>query len=222
MNLKKLLFAATLLTGGMATANAGILDFETGFSGDITSLGTSSTFNSVGVTFESANGLNIIKVGPDTDGFVPNDEPQPMGIFGDYFLSSDFGTTTVLNINYNVGVSEASFDMADIDGSGNDLEIFTFLAKDSLGNILSTMTVDGNDADAGDAQVVRIGFSGLTALISRIEIEGTTAGGTRKIGIAFDNFNTVLDTTKVSAPASIPLVLTAFAVFGFLRARRKN
>ena len=48
--------------------------------------------------------------------------------------------------------------------------------------------VDGNDPEAGNAAVTRIGFSGLSGLISKIDITGTTSGGTRNIGIAFDNF----------------------------------
>jgi hypothetical protein len=222
MNIK-LLSAATALVLSVGTANAALLNFETGFSGDLTSLGTDEYFGSVGVTFSSPNGLNIAKVGGNpTSGFVPNDTPTPTGVFGQYFLTSDFGQVTSLFIDYDAGVSEASFDVADIDGSGSDLEVFTFTALDGSSNVLASQIIDGNNPLAGDAKAITVGFSGLSGLIKRIEITGTTSGGSRLIGIAFDNFNTNVDiTTPVPLPAGLPLAMAGLGALGLLRSRRK-
>lgn len=218
----KTLTIAAALTFSAVAANAAILDFETGFSGDETPIVGNEFVGGFDVTFSSPNGLSIVEVGGNTDGFVPNDTPNPPDAFGDYFLTSDFGTVTSLTINYGTAVAAASFDVADIDGSGNDLEVFTFIARDTGGNVLDTQVVDGNNPLAGDAAVTRIGFSGLAGLISEIEISGTTAGGTRFIGIAFDNFDTMADTTSpIPLPAGAPLALLGLGALGALRARRK-
>ncbi|MGS4945804.1 hypothetical protein ACVDG3_10030 [Meridianimarinicoccus sp. RP-17] len=213
-------FAAALLVSG--AAQAAILDFETGYSADKTAIVGDEFEAAFGVTFSSTFGVNIVKVGGPTNGFVPNDTPVPADAFGDFFLTSNFSKITDLSISYTTAVAEASFDVADIDGSGSQLEEFTFTALDADDNVLATRTVNGNDADAGDAVVTRIGFSGLSGLISKIDITGTTAGGTRDIGIAFDNFNTDFDTTTpVPLPAGLPLAAAAFGALGLLRARRK-
>lgn len=215
--------ATAALLIAASTAQASFLDFETGYTGDITAIVGDEFESGFGVTFSSPNGLNIVKVGGPTDGFVPNDTPDPADAFGEFFLTSDFGTVTSLFIDYTDAVAAASFDVGDIDGSGSNLEVFTFLAKDSGGNVLDTRTVDGFDPEAGDAAVTRIGFSGYSSLISRIEISGTTSGGSRLIGIAFDNFNTTVDTTTpVPLPAGLPLAAAGLAALSLLRARRKG
>ncbi|PWR02846.1 hypothetical protein DKT77_09735 [Meridianimarinicoccus roseus] len=215
---------AAMLAFSVGSAQAALLDFETGFTGSNTAITGTEFESAFGVTFSSANGLFIVDVGGPVDGFVPNDTPAVNGIFGDYFLTSDFGTVTSLVIDYTVGASAASFDVADIDGSGSNLEEFTFIARDSSGNVLETQMVDGNSPLAGDAVATRIGFSGLSALISQIEITGTTTGGTRQIGIAFDNFNTTvnsLDPSPVPVPAALPLAAAGLGLLGLVRARRK-
>ena len=202
-------------------ANAAILDFETGYTADKTAIAGNEFEALFGVVFASSFGVNIVKVGGPTNGFVPNDTPVPADAFGAFFLTSNFSKVTDLSITYTSAVSEASFDVADIDGSGSDLEVFTFTALDADNNVLASKIVDGNDPDAGDAAVTRIGFSGLSGLISKIDITGTTAGGTRDIGIAFDNFNTTVDTTTpVPLPAALPLAAAALGALGLLRARR--
>ncbi|QIE41051.1 VPLPA-CTERM sorting domain-containing protein [Meridianimarinicoccus aquatilis] len=221
MNKTFFIAAAAFLFAG--TAQAALLDFETGYAGNKTAIVGDEFEAAFGVTFSSAGGLNIVEVGGPADGFVPGDTPDPVDAFGSYFLTSGFGTVTQLVIDYTLGASEASFEVGDIDGSGSDLEEFTFVAKDEFGNVLSSQFVDGNDADAGDAAVTKIGFSGLSGLISKIEITGTTFGGTRKIGIAFDNFNTTLDTTTpVPLPAALPLAIAGVGALGFVRSRRKG
>jgi hypothetical protein len=223
MRFKKIIATAILAIAGMTSAHAGFIDFEDLGDGDIKSVATDNVDYTVDdITFNSSNGLNIVKVGPDTDGFVPNDAPIPAGIFGEFFLTSDFGTITQLGITFSTAVTEASFDIADIDGSGDQLEVFTFTARDANGDALQIVTIDGNDPLAGDAKVVRVGFSGLNGSIASIDITGTTSGETRNIGIAFDNFNTRVDTTKVTAPASLPIALGSLFVFGLLRLRRKS
>lgn len=210
--------AAVMLSGA---AHAAVLDFETGYIADITAINGDEFEAAFGVSFASSGGLNIVKVGGPTNGFVPNDTPVPADAFGSFFLTSDFGRVTDLSITFTTAVSEASFDVADIDGSGSELEVFTFTARDADDNVLATKTVDGDDADAGNAAVTRIGFSGLTGLISKIDITGTTSGGQRLIGIAFDNFNTTVDTTTpVPLPAGLPLAAAAVAMLGALRMRR--
>jgi hypothetical protein len=198
------ILAAAVMTSG--AAHAAILDFETGYTADKTSI-VGDEFEAVfGVVFSSTFGLNIVKVGGPTDGFVPNETPVPAGAFGNFFLTSNFSKVTDLTITYNSAVSAASFDVADIDGSGSQLKEFTFTALDADNNVLATRMVDGNDPLAGDAAVTRIGFGGLSGLISKIDITGTTAGGTRDIGIAFDNSNTTVDTTTlIPLPAGLPL-----------------
>lgn len=221
--MKKTLLTAAAAFMFASTAQAALLDFETGYTGNKTAIAGDEFEAAFGVTFSSVGGVNIVKVGGPADGFVPGDTPNPVDAFGSYFLTSSFGTVTQLVIDYTLGVSEASFDVGDIDGSGNDLEEFTFVAKDEFGNVLSSQFVDGNDANAGDAAVTTIGFSGLSALISKIEISGTTVGGTRNIGIAFDNFNTTLDTTTpVPLPAALPLAMAGVGALGFVRSRRKG
>jgi len=217
----KSLMIATALTVSAATAQASLLDFETGFTAEQTTITGTEFESAFGVTFTSQV-LKIARVGGTTNGFVPNDTPNPADALGGFFLTSDFGKITTLNIDFTTAVSEASFDVADIDGSGKNLEVFTFTALDGMGNTLQTKTVNGQDANAGDAIVTRIGFSGLSGLIKGINITGTTAGGNRNIGIAFDNFNTTMDTTTpIPLPAGAPLVLAGMGALAALRARRK-
>lgn len=213
---------AAAIAFGAGVASAAILDFETGYTAEKTAITGDEFLAAFGVTFSSPGGVNIVKVGgPNTNGFVPFDTPNPADAFGSYFLTSDFSAVTALTIDYAVPVSAASFDVADIDGSGSNLEVFTFTALDAGGAVLASRVVQGDDPLAGDAVVTRIGFSGLTGLISKIDITGTTSGGTRLIGIAFDNFNTTVDTTTpVPLPAGLPLAAAAVAMLGALRMRR--
>jgi len=221
----KTLGTATIFALAVGAAQAAVLDLESGYSADITPIIGNEFEAGFGVTFFSTSGLNIVKVGGPLDGFVPNDTPNPADAFGDFFLTSDFGRTTDLTITYTTPVAETSFDVGDIDGSGTQLEEFTFLALDADGNVLASRFVDGNDPEAGDAAVTRIGFSGLSGLIAKIDIAGSTPGGSRLIGIAFDNFNTTIDntggTTPVPLPAGLPLAAAAFGALGLLRVRRK-
>jgi len=219
----KTLATAAVLSLGVGAAHAALLNFEDeGYTGNTVDLGNSAAFAAFDVTFKSDNGLFAVKSGGPADAFVPNDTTNPAGQFDDYFLSSDFGTRTELSILYGTGVAEASFEVADIDGSGTDLEVFTFTAFDATDAVLKTLTVTGDDTTL-DGEVTPIGFSDVGGLIQRIDIVGTTEGGTRKIGIAFDNFNTDVDvTTPIPLPAGLPLAAAALGALGLLRARRKG
>jgi hypothetical protein len=132
MTTTKTLLAAAVAAGLALPASAAILDFETGFSGNKTILSNPQAFAGFGVTFASTGGLNVVQVGGPTDGFVPNDTPSVAGALGSYFLTSDFAQITDLTITYDMAVTAASFDVADIDGlqdGVNQEEIFTFKAR---------------------------------------------------------------------------------------------
>ena len=91
----------TLLTSVAFVAAAGVahaatldIDFETGYSGDVTVLANGATI-APGVTVTSSEApIQVVKVGPDVngdaDGFVPLDTPlgddEP---FGEFFLTGD-------------------------------------------------------------------------------------------------------------------------------------
>jgi len=126
---------------------ASLLDFETGFSSDTTRIFGDECESAFGVIFSSPNGLNIVKIGAPADGFFPNDTPLDAGALGTFFLTSDPGTATSVAIDNTLGVTEASFDVADIDRSGTQLGEFTFVARDKDGNALSTMTLTGKRSD---------------------------------------------------------------------------
>ena len=223
MKLKNLAVSTLVASGFAVAANATVLDFEGLYSGNVKALGTEEAFGGAGITFSSSKELFAVKTGSPRDGFVPNDNPLPIGVFGDYFLTSDIGQVTELNIKYDAAVDAASFDMADIDGlqDGDDQqEIFTFMLFLNDVQVGATRTVKDGDPGTGDRNAVTIGFSGL-GQFDEIRISGTTEGGQRAIGIAFDNFNTTVDTT-IPLPAAAWMLLAGIGGLGAVARRKKS
>ncbi len=222
MSIRRSFILAGVATMLALPAAAATLNFESeGYVGNSVSLGNDEAYAGADVTFSSANGLFAVKTGGPADGFVPNDNPLPVGVFGDYFLTSDFGTTTAMSISYGTAVSAASFDVADIDGTGSNTEEFTF--KAFFGALeVGSIAVNSGDPGTGDRLAYSIGFSNLGSLFDRIEIVGTTAGGTRHIGIAFDNFNTTVDVTTVPLPAAAWMLLAGIGGLGALGRRSRK
>jgi hypothetical protein len=121
---------------------------------------------------------------------------------GQYFLrspvgGSDFGKL-IINYLSSFPVTAASGEIWDIDGTGQlggpimDTEEYTVTAYDALNNVLATQVSPLGTLTTPiaplDGRPWLFSFSGLSAGISRIEIDftGSKAMG---IGLAFNNFN---------------------------------
>ena len=211
--MKKLLTTAAVAAFGLGIANAAVVDFET--AGPEGTIVTPSDFNAAGISFTSSDTLRIVQVGPPQAGFQPDDIVVPDGAFGDFFLGTEFDDNqTDLTINYLTAVDALSFDLADID----DDEVFTIEVFAEDGSLLASQTITAGDPGTGNQQVVRVGFSDLGAQIASVVINGTRSEG--RLGIAFDNFNTTVNTAPVPIPAAAPLFLAGLGGIAAYRRRR--
>ena len=200
--------AAALMVGA---ANAAIVDFETAGPEGTPVLPTD--FNDQGISFTSTDGLQIVQTGAPQVGFFPDDTVED-DAFGDFFLGTDFDDNeTDLTITYLTAVDALSFDLADID----DDEVFTIEVFGVGGALLASQTITAGDPGTGNQQVVRVGFSDLGAQIAQVVINGTRGSG--RLGIAFDNFNTTVN-TAVPLPAAAPLFLAGLGGIAAYRRRR--
>ena len=224
-----------------SAANASTIDFET-FGNDnmggLDGLGAplapcgihecllaGNEFTTDGVTLNflapTDDVVRIIRVGGDSlDGFVPLDTPDPADAFGQFFMATDFDDNAHFSLTFDTS-STVSFDIADIDGGNKtgNLEYFTLTAF-LTGGGTDAVTVDGfgnvtgnasfTDGVAGDAAVTHFMFSG----VDKIEVLGTTTGGTRNVGFGLDNI------TFASVPEPSTLLLLAGGLFGLGAARR--
>ena len=207
---------------------AAVVDFENEapLNPDPTFIAVGTSYANGGITFTSTEFMQLVGVGPGTNGFVPNDTPGSTATgpanFGDVFLTGDFKGNTDMNLAFSKDVTSVAFDIVDIDG-GNDStsgenqeEQFTFEAF--LGGISQgSQLVTSNDLTGAlnEAGVVRISFAGL---FDEVQITGVTPGGTRGIGWGIDN----IETTPVPVPAAGLMLLSALGGIGLMRRRNKR
>jgi len=215
------LLAAIVAAAPLAVTAAGVIDFEDQPFGNLPGALTIGD-----VTFSSPGTLNIVDVndsqGDNRNGFVPNDNPNPVDALGERFLATAFATVSRLVVTYGTPVTGLNFDLADIDGSGDNTEVFTITARDADDNVLVTEVLTPASPGAGDRNVVNVSFASTTP-ISSFEVEGTTEGGQRLIGIAFDNFDpTMPSMSAVPVPAGLPLLLGGLGAFAWMRRRQQG
>ena len=224
-------FGNTYMTGGGSGVCAGQGDDACTIVGDEFT-GDGITLSFVDVVPQLDDAIRIIRVGNPLDGFVPKDTPKPDGVFGDFFLTTEFKKNTHFSLTFNER-SDVSFGIADIDGPGSvqdqsagDLEYFTLKAFLGSGGTTSvTVAGDGTvigdaaltDGVAGDALVTGFSFIDVT----RIEVLATTFDGNRNIGWGIDNIAFEDNVNAVPLPAGVWLLGTAFAGLGIARRRRK-
>ena len=210
--MKKLIASTAAAALMIGAANAAVVDFET--AGPEGTVVLPTDFNDQGISFTSTDGLQIVEVGAPQVGFNPDDTVVPDGAFGDFFLGTDFDDNeTDLTITYLTAVDALSFDLADID----DDEVFTIDVFGIDGTLLASQTITSGDPGTGNQQVVRVGFSDLGAQIAQVVINGQRGSG--RLGIAFDNFNTTVN-TAVPLPAAAPLFLAGLGGIAAYRRRR--
>lgn len=216
--MKKLLLSAAVSVAALAQASAAVLDFEAfgAANGEPFLLGNEFAA-AFGVSFSSSDDeLRIVRVGSPTDGFVPNDTPNPADAFGSYFLGTSFDDRfTDLTITYATPVDGLSFEMGDIDGR----EIFTIEIFDAADNLIQTRTIEAGDPNTGDRAVTPVGISGLGVQIAKVVLTGERRNG-GNLGIAFDNFSVSRDAT-IPLPGALPLFGAAAAGFAAVRRRRR-
>ncbi len=228
----------TIVTAGAfalaATAlHATPVDFEGTLGGGQNSLHVGTNYSLGGINFEAGpndDHLQLVRVGGGggnpTDGFVPNDQPQPLGVFGTTFLTGDFigGGDTGLTMTFDEGdIGGISFQIADIDGrGGNGQDVETFSVKAFLdGALVGSLTrfsgdVAGPGEDpTGDANAV--GFSFADLRLDTIVINGSTPGNNRNIGWGLDN----IEVAPVPLPAGGLLLLAGIGGLAVMRRRRK-
>ena len=210
--MKTLVTAAAVAALAFGSANAAVVNFESAGPEGTPVLPTD--FNDAGISFTSTDGLQIVQVGAPQTGFNPDDTVVPDGAFGDFFLGTDFDDNeTDLTITYLTPVDALSFDLADID----DDEVFSITFNFSDGSS-SQQTITAGDPGTGNQEVFRVGIDAPMGLqITSVVINGTRGSG--RLGIAFDNFNTTVN-TAVPLPAAAPLFLAGLGGIAAYRRRR--
>lgn len=207
---------------------AAVVDFENEapLTPDPTFIPVGNSYINGGITFTSTEFMQLVGVGPGTNGFVPNDTPGSSASgpasFGEVFLTGDFGGNTDMNLTFGGSLSQIAFDIVDIDGGDDNIvgdlqeEQFTFeffQGGASQGSqLVTSRDLTGALEEAG---VVRISFAGL---FDEVQITGVTPGGTRGIGWGIDN----IETTPVPIPAAGLMLITAIGGFGLMRRRNKR
>lgn len=215
------MIATAALLGAFATgAHAVTVNFENEtFAGDEDNVGTSYVNGMVTFTSLDGKDLYLAKSGANQTAFVPNDTVTPVGTFGDVFLTGDFVKNSSLSMSFAKSLTALSFDVADIDGSGNQAEIFTFTFF-SGGLVVGTDVIQaGVNATPGDGAVTTVSFSGLfdTVNIFNATVGKPQTGSNRNIGWGLDNINA----TVVPLPAGGLLMLTALGGLAVARRRQK-
>lgn len=211
-----LLSTALVVAAGGAHAASLSIDFETGYTDDVTILADGAEI-APGVTVSSTEEpIQVVKVGEPRDGFIPDDMPADNS-FGNFFLTGDFDNDTDLTLSFATAVKGLTFDIADIDGSGETVtsstEFFSFIASLN-GSVVQEIFVDATQV-SGDAQVVEIAF-GADTQIDALEIVGVTKGGTRNIGWGIDNIHA----SPVPLPAAGWLLIGAFGGLAAMKRRK--
>ena len=210
--------AAAVLAVASTGAFAATVDFEDEFPLTPDPLNVGTSYSNGGITFTSGDGndLYLVEAGAPVDAFVPGDNVESGADFGEVFLTGDFNLTSAVTMSF-AQTTEMFFEIADIDGSGSQQEIFSF---DVLLNGLSvdTFTISSGDADTGNAIVTNIAITGL--LFDEVQISNTTAGGgnNRNIGWGLDN----IYVAAVPLPAGLVFSLTALGGLGALRLRKRK
>lgn len=214
----------SILVAGLAfTATSGFaatVDFEDAapLASDPLVFAVGTTYTNGSITFSSTEKMQLVGTGGSpTSGFVPSDSPAgttPTVLpFGNVFLTGDFDDDTNMTMSFATNLTGISFDIADIDGSGGDLETFVFTAMLG-GSVVDTVTKTG--PGAVDGEVVEISFADM--LFDSVSIVGTTPNGTRNIGWGIDN----IETTPVPLPAAGLMLVTALGGMAAMRRRKKS
>lgn len=227
----------TLLAGAFALAGTGsfaaTVDFENEvpLNPDPTLIAVGNTYTNGGITFSSTEVMQLVGVGPDRDGFVPNDTPGSTASgpadFGQVFLTGDFDKNTDMTLSFAQSTFMA-FEIVDIDGGNDNIvedaneEKFVFSFKNA-GVLQSAITVTSRDLVGpvlNEAGVVTVSYGGL---FDSVEIVGTTPGGTRNIGWGIDNivFTPSGNVNVVPVPAAGLMLLTALGGIGLMRRRKR-
>lgn len=231
------MYKATILAGLFAVsttaATAAVIDFENetsvGASDAVTVAIGSTTYTNGGITFSSGDGnaLQLVGSGGGLDGFVPSDSVTPTGAFGNVFLTGDFIQNSAMNLSFGLA-SAITFDIADIDGSGQKAEQFTF-------NFLNAGTVVGSvfrqagvaPTTPGDGTITTISYSGL---FDSVEITNRTVGSATganrpNIGWGIDNISLTPENISI-APIPVPaaglMLLSALGGMGLMRRRKRS
>lgn len=211
--------AVSLLIAGGAHANVVDFEDEAPLSPDPTNESTS--YSNGGITFDSLDGndLFLVQTGTPTNAFVPNDDPSPGGAFGEVFLTGDFIANSAMGLTFDKDLNSISFDIADIDGSGEQAEIFTFEFLFN-GSSLSTITKQaGVDADTGDGVITPISFGGQRfdqVLITNRTVGEADGSNRPNIGWGIDNINA----SPVPVPAGVVLLVSGLGGLAFMRRRK--
>lgn len=210
--------AVSLLIAGGAHAN--VVDFEdkAPLLTDPENVGTS--YSNGGITFDSLddNDLFLVQTGTPTNAFVPNDDPSPGGAFGEVFLTGDFIANSAMGLTFDKDLNSISFDIADIDGSDDQAEIFTFEFLFN-GSSLSTTVVTAGDPNTGDGVITPISFGGQRfdeVLITNRTVGDPTGANRPNIGWGIDNINA----SPVPVPAGVVLLVSGLGGLAFMRRRK--
>lgn len=220
MNFLKTLAAAATLGAAASAASAATLDFEGTLlpAEEMRNLGTSAYFAGAGITFSTTamDYLQLARVGGTASAFVPMDNVDPTGGFGEIFLSGDFSNLVQVKMNFDTLVNSLKFDIADIDGrspKGDLTETFTVTAYKG-GSAVGSVSVTAGDPLTGSSDITPFELSGFS--FDEVEIIATTPGGKRRIGWGLDN----IQVAAVPLPAGMVLMMSALGALGLVRRRK--